>query len=198
MSNGYAGEQLDGQTLYKRQQHLRDCFKYSPAPTIVADHLRLPENIGSVLRLADAGGSQKVIFINDPSDQNLNRVRRTARSCDALVYWEFSSYEDFLSKHVCCLPTLIAIELTSTSTSIFETALPTQCCFLIGNERHGISPTLLKQCQQAIHIPMYGVNGSMNVTHALAIVLFEWRRQSSALQTVSNNLAAPEHINMLS
>lgn len=173
-------------------------FKYSPAPVIVADHLHIPENIGSVLRLADAGGSQKVIFINDPSDQNLNRIRRTARSCDALVNWEFSSYENFLDKYVCCLPTLIAIELTSTSTSIFETVLPTQCCFLIGNERHGVSQRLLEQCQQAIHIPMYGVNGSMNVTHALAIVLFEWRRRFSALQTVSNNHVVPEPVNILS
>jgi len=187
MSNESAGKQLDGQTLYKRQKHLRDSFKYSPAPIIVGDHLHIPENIGSVLRLADAGGSQKVIFINDPNDQSLNRVRRTARSCDVLIDWEFSTYEYFLSKHISCLPTLIAIELTSTSTSIFETTLPTQCCLVIGNERHGVSPTLLEQCKRAVHIPMYGVNGSMNVTHALAIALFEWRRQSSMLQTLSNN-----------
>lgn len=176
---GSAGEQLDGRTLYERQKRLRAAEDYAPAPTIVADGLQIPENIGSVLRLADAGGSKNVIFINDSDDQCLNRVRRTARNCDALIPWEFTTPECFLKHSLSSLPTLIAIELTNRSTNVFETCLPIQCSFAIGNERHGVSSTILDHCQQAVHIPMYGVNGSMNVTHALAIVLFEWRRQHS-------------------
>jgi tRNA G18 (ribose-2'-O)-methylase SpoU len=193
MTCGSAGEQLDGKTLYKKQQHMRDCFKYSPAPIIIADDLHIPENIGSVLRLADAVGSQKVFFITEPNEQSLNRIRRTARSCDALVSWQFVTCDEFLIEHLPQIPKLIAIELTNTSTSIFETNLPTQCCLVIGNERHGVSKTLLEQCQQAVHIPMYGVNGSMNVTHALAISLFEWRRQSMQLNMniLSNKILRP-------
>jgi len=186
MSNKSVGTQLDGQTLYRRQKYLRDTFKYPPAPVIVGDNLRIPENIGSVLRLADAAGSKKVILINNQNDQNLNRIRRTARNCDVLVEWESITYDRFLNDHIPYLPPLIAIEITSASTSIFETALPTQCCLVIGNEKHGISPILLEQCQQAVHIPMFGVNSSINVTHALAIVLFEWRRQS-LLQMLSKS-----------
>lgn len=175
-----AGEQLDGRELYERQKRLRDSSLYSPAPVIVADCLQLPENIGSLLRLADAAGSGKVIFIN-ASDQNFGRIRRTARNCDALVSWEFIHSEDFSNHYAPSLTPLIAVEITNSSRSIFEISLPIQCAFVIGNERYGISSKLLTQCQQAIHVPMYGVNGSMNVTHALAIVLFEWRRQHSVL-----------------
>ncbi|WP_373693577.1 hypothetical protein [Limnofasciculus baicalensis] len=46
---------------------------------------------------------------------------------------------------------------------------------------------MLEHCQQAVQIPMYGVNGSMNVTHALAIVLFEWRIQHSTSPVPSHN-----------
>ena len=181
MLTGSAGEQLDSGILYERQKKLRDSLHYFPAPIIVADGLQIPENIGGVLRLADAGGSKDVIFINNPEDQCLNRIRRTARNCDALIPWKFTTPESFLKEYLSSLPPLIAIELTNLSTSIFETSLPTQCTLVIGNERHGVSATLLEKCQKAVHIPMYGVNGSMNVTHALAIVLFEWRRQHSEL-----------------
>ena len=174
---GSAGEQLDGQQLYERQKKLLTSSTYSPAPMIVADHLSIPENIGSVLRLADAVGSKGVIFINDSGDQNLGRVRRTARSCETVVKWKLKTFVDFLEQDLSGVDPLVAIELTRCSKSIFETILPPDCTFIIGNERHGISAGLLEKCQQAVHIPMYGVNGSMNVTHALAIVLFEWRRQ---------------------
>ena len=184
---GSAGEQLDDRTLYERQKQWLTCEDYDPAPTIVADGLQIPENIGSVLRLADASGSKNVIFINDSDDQCLNRVRRTARNCDALIPWEFTTPESFLKQHLSCLPTLIAIELTNRSTNVFETSLPTECTFAIGNERHGVTPKILEHCQQAVQIPMYGVNGSMNVTHALAIVLFEWRRQHSASPAPSHH-----------
>lgn len=174
-----AGEQLDGRDLYERQKSLRDSSLYSPAPIVVADSLQIPENTGSLLRISDAAGSEKVIFINAPNEQNLGRVHRTARNCDALVSWEFTSLEDFLSRCSSTLPPLIAVELTSSSKNLFEFSFPAQCVLVVGSERHGISSELLSQCQQAVHVPMYGVNGSMNVTHALAIVLFEWRRQHS-------------------
>lgn len=181
MSDKFPGEQLTGQELYNRQKRIRSSSDYSCAPAIVADCLQISENIGSVLRLADAAGSNRVIFISEPDDQNINRVRRTSRNCDALVDWQFSTYEQFESQDMTNLDPLIAVELTTCSKSIFETNLPVRCSFIIGNERHGISSRLLAQCHQAVHIPMYGVNGSMNVTHALAIVLFEWRRQHSTL-----------------
>gem|GEM_PF-282502 len=173
------GEQLDSRVLYERQKTLRARQTYLPGPMIIAAGLQVPENIGSVLRLADAAGSQRVIIINDgdPSHSQ-KRIHRTARNCEVLVKWEFWTPAKFIELNDSFQP-LIAVELTTGSTSIFENTLPDKCAFMIGNERHGIPLLLLAKCQQAVHIPMYGVNGSMNVTHALAVALFEWRRQHS-------------------
>jgi tRNA G18 (ribose-2'-O)-methylase SpoU len=92
------------------------------------------------------------------------------------VAWDVYSAERFLDERETFQP-LIALELTSTSRAIFTTELPADCTFVIGSERHGIPAALLSACDSAIHIPMYGTNGSMNVTHALGVALFEWRRQ---------------------
>lgn len=169
------GEQLDGKELYERQKTLRASQKISPAPVIVAVRLKVSENIGAMLRLADAVGSPHVIFLND-HDYNVRQVHRAARNAESFVKWDVMGLEEFLKGADSFRP-LIALELTTASTDIFTTQLPEHCTFVVGSERHGVPQELLAHCQQAIHIPMFGVNGSMNVTHALAVGLFEWRRQ---------------------
>jgi len=169
------GEQLDGKELYERQKTLRASQKILPAPTIMAVRLKVSENIGAILRLADAVGSPRVIFLND-QDHNIRQVHRAARNAEAFVKWDVMDLEEFL-KDVTSLHPLVALELTTASTDIFSTQLPEHCTFVVGSERHGIPRELLAHCQQAVHIPMFGVNGSMNVTHALAVGLFEWRRR---------------------
>ncbi len=170
------GFQLDSQLLYERQKATR-AAQAQVGPIIVAVGLQVPENIGSVLRLADAAGSAKAIFLDSGASATaLKRIRRMARNADALVKWEFLTVENF-SEQIDSYPPLIALELTTGSTSIFAAALPNPCALVVGSERFGVPETLLAKCQRAVHIPMYGVNGSMNVTHALAIALFEWRRQ---------------------
>lgn len=186
-----SGLQLDGQCLYERQKDLRAQQGYLPAPQIVAAPLHVPENIGSVLRLADAAGSSGVIFLgNTPVDDT--RLQKTARKCESLVAWQVTSLEHFLNACDSLRP-LIALEITSRSQNLFSTILPRTCTFVIGNERHGIPTALLTACDYAIHIPMYGVNGSMNVTHALGIALFEWRRQQLADRAPPNAISLPSN-----
>jgi tRNA G18 (ribose-2'-O)-methylase SpoU len=178
-SRSSAGEQLDNQSLHERQKKFRAENNFLPAPIIIAAGLQVPENLGSVLRLADAAGSQQVIFVSDDDiARSLKQIQRTARNADALIHWEVWAQEKFLQ---CAdsLEPLIAVEVTTASSSIFENELPEKGALIIGNEQHGIPASILAKCQRAIHIPMFGVNGSMNVTHALAIALFEWRRQHS-------------------
>lgn len=170
-----SGTQIEGEVLYERQKALRAQKPFPPAPQIIASQLQVPDNIGSVLRLADAAGSSHVIFISN-TEIDEKRIHKTARSCESFVAWEVYSLERFLHEQAAFQP-LLALEITSQSNTIFSAALPTSCSFVIGNERHGIPVPVLSLCRQALHIPMYGTNGSMNVTHALGIALFEWRRQ---------------------
>ncbi|MEP7200940.1 MAG: TrmH family RNA methyltransferase, partial [Chloroflexota bacterium] len=142
------GEQLDGKVLYERQKQRRATHAITPAPTIVAIGLEVSENIGGVLRLADAAGSPRAIFVSAAA-HDVKRIRRAARHSDALVAWEFCAPDQFTQ----CIPSLqplIALELTTHSTNIFETRLPDQCAIVIGNEQHGIPSPVLGACQQAV------------------------------------------------
>lgn len=171
--------QLEGFELYNKQKQIKQNLENN-TPIIVADNLKTPENIGSILRLSEAVGCQKIIFINEESSTTIkyfNRIRKTATGAEKLVDWEFKTYQELLEQKFLDLYTIVAIEITDKSTNVFNTSLPTNCIFVIGNESYGISENLLKKCDYSVHIPMYGLLGSMNVSHALAIVLYEWKRQ---------------------
>ncbi|MCK5169872.1 MAG: 23S rRNA (guanosine(2251)-2'-O)-methyltransferase RlmB, partial [Bacteroidales bacterium] len=55
--------------------------------------------------------------------------------------------------------------------------LPNKAALIVGNEITGIDSKLLDKCHKIVHIPLLGNNTSMNVSHALAVALFEWQRQ---------------------
>lgn len=166
---------LSSRELYERQKKVRNMELYPAAPDIICCDLNTAENMAAVLRVADAAGSQQVIFLNAQSvSPDRRKIKKISRSSDESICWKFADLQTFKFEKK-----LIAIELTEQSTNVFETQLPSDCAFIIGNERHGVNGDLLQQCEYSVHIPMYGKNGSMNVSHALAIVLYEWRRQHS-------------------
>ncbi len=162
---------IAAQQLYERQKSIRQQSSIH-APDIICCDIKTPENIGSIFRVADAAGSHKIILLNSRDDilehKKIKKISRNSThiACESLPLDQYHSQQS-----------MIAIELTEKSTSVFTCQLPQACAFVIGNERQGVDRNLLQQCEYAVHIPMYGVNGSMNVSHALAIVLYEWHRQ---------------------
>jgi len=174
MTTDNAGTRTDSQTLFDQQQKI----KKTCAPFIVAIDPQTPANVGSIYRLADATASEKIIFVQKTINRfdNNKTVKRVSRDTQASIDTEYWSYEKFNIEYL-SLPELIAIEITSQSKNIFDSSLPKSCSFVVGSERNGIPDNILQKCTAAVHIPMYGNNGSMNVSHALSICLYEWHRQ---------------------
>jgi tRNA G18 (ribose-2'-O)-methylase SpoU len=72
----------------------------------------------------------------------------------------------------------IAIEITDQSIPLHTVARTAwdKVVLIVGDENFGISDGLLKLVSQTAHIPMLGVNSSMNVAQALGIALYEITR----------------------
>ncbi len=174
-----AGDQLDEQQLHRRQQQQNKDRRIRPAPTVVAVGVRTPENLGAVMRGADAAGSERIIFVDTECLPQNKKIARVARNTDRHLQIDYLSMDDFLIR-IPELPPLVAVEITSRSRNLFSSGLPLCCCLVIGAERHGIPAGLLARCSVAVHIPMYGVNSSMNLSHALILALYEWRRRHGA------------------
>ena len=146
-------------------------------PIIVCWKLTNPNNLGSILRLADNMGCTKVLFVDDkPTFKNRN-IKRTAQTSYKAIDWCFCTSKNW-KEHIPEDYKLLAIETAEPSFDLYKTTLPEKSVFFVGNEKVGIDDYLLKECEKSIYIPMKGHNKSMNVSHALTIVLGEWTRQN--------------------
>ncbi|MBU8891350.1 MAG: TrmH family RNA methyltransferase [Bacteroidales bacterium] len=169
--------------MAKRTIHSKYLFKNKSLPEkyclpiIIGYNIKTPENIGNIIRLGDNVGCKEVIIVSDEENMRVSKIKRTASSSFDSISWSFCSIEELQSK----IPAdynWIAIETSSDSLSVFQTKLPQKVAFIVGNEASGIDPKVLDLCSEIVHIPLYGNNTSLNVSHALAAVLFEWQRQN--------------------
>ena len=72
---------------------------------------------------------------------------------------------------------IYGVELCHESVDYKDINYPSPCALVLGNERKGVSEAALQLTQQQIHISMYGMGNSLNVSTAGAIVLAECASQ---------------------
>ena len=166
---------LKSNTLFE-QIRTEDVYQHIPRPVLMADHLLTPDNIGAMIRLADNIGATEICFLGREEEHKLGKVRRAAASSRDNIRWYFSEETD-LRKIVPANKKIVAIETADNATCIYDTELPEDVAFIVGSESHGLSDALLAQCDQVVYIPVPGPTRSLNVSHAAAVVLFEWQRQ---------------------
>lgn len=166
------GYQLTSTELHQRQQKQ---FTDIVAPTVIVVGVSDSVNIGTIFRICEAVKCKQIIFV-DVTDVDVQKVKRASRSTSEVVPFKFVSFEEFTDSIDEFSP-LVAIEITSKSTNVYNAQLPCEGAFVIGGERYGIPDRILQMCTSAVHIPMFGVNSSMNVATSLGIILYEWHRR---------------------
>ncbi len=145
------------------------------APIIIADGLRTPENVGSLIRLAANVGCTTVVLVAS-DDMKESKIRKTACMAWDYVRLERVASADELTKIVPTDYEYVAVETTPDSVDIYTKPLPRKVALVVGSEVHGVSESVLSLCPQRVYIPMTGPDTSMNVSQAAAVALFEWVR----------------------
>ena len=73
--------------------------------------------------------------------------------------------------------TLVGLEQTTGSESLFDFRFPRRTALVVGHERQGITPELLELLDHVVEIPVYGLPFSHNVATAASLALYEYCRQ---------------------
>ena len=76
-----------------------------------------------------------------------------------------------------CGVQVVATALSDRSIPLFKADLSVPTAILMGSEEDGISDNLLEQADFATKIPMVGKIGSLNVSVATGVILYEAVRQ---------------------
>lgn len=160
--------------------HYNSKFDQQTFPiTLVCDNVTNTPNIGSLFRIADAFGIEKLILCG--KNINLGRkIAKTSRATEKFVNYQievsaFDVVEILKSQNY----QIIALEITESSTPIhhLQFSNKTPIALIIGDENFGVSESILKASDQVIHINMFGQNSSMNVVQATNIALYEITKQ---------------------
>lgn len=163
--------------MSKQLSHKDIGFQKKQFPIILLlDNVTGEANIGSLFRLSDAFGIEKIIFGGTRPNLNSNRLKRTARNTHNTVDFEFvDNTPELLQKLKEQNYSIISLEITSNSLPIrdFKTSNSDKIILVAGNERHGISREVLEMCDLAYHIEMFGENSSMNVAQSVGIAFYE-------------------------
>jgi len=147
---------------------------------LVLPDLEGPLNVGSVFRIADALGVERVYLTGRSATPPDPKIRRTSRSTEKSVAYEYrDDVRSLLDELRGEGYAIVSLELTSGSTDIRRHDWPPdgRVALILGSENHGVSQELLDASDHTVHIPMAGQNSSMNVAMACAIALFELLRE---------------------
>lgn len=145
---------------------------------IVAQALRDPGNIGTILRTGDAAGAGGLILIDDSADPfSVEAVRASMGALFTLAI-ATARWGEFLTWLRSGKGQLVGTSLKATR-DYLEAEYRQPCFLLIGNEQQGLPAAYEAECDLLVKIPMAGRADSLNAAIAAAVMAFainaSWR-----------------------
>ena len=151
-------------------------------------------NIGGLFRLADALAVEKMYLVGETETPPNSRIKKASIGTYKVVPWEYKTttkeaiesitynmeritYKDIKKNkntlHVTRCPLyVVAVEQHKNSIPYNKASYHFPLALIFGNESFGVKEETLKLVHQIVEIPMYGINRSLNVIVAAAIVGF--------------------------
>ena len=141
---------------------------------LVVDNVLDTYNIGSFFRLADALGASKIYLCGPVVTPPNLKIHRASIGTWKWIPWEhFNEVGDCLQKLKDDGYQIVACEQGKNSVNYQKAKYKFPLAIVAGSEMNGIGESTLKMCDQTIEIPMYGINISLNVLVATAIIAFD-------------------------
>jgi tRNA G18 (ribose-2'-O)-methylase SpoU len=139
---------------------------------VLADNVDKANNMGGVLRAADAFLAEKVLSNRSEPDfggamgaEHWQPVEWNVDLQTAITRYRDGGY------------VAVALEQRPGATSISQFCFPPRVALAIGSEMFGVSDEIMSLVDHIVYIPQAGLIKSLNVTTATAIALYEYSRQ---------------------
>lgn len=145
-------------------------------------------NIGGLFRLADALAIKKMYLVGETETPPNSRIKKASIGTYKVVPWEYkkttkeaiADLKKTLRKeeknkklHVSSFMfQVIAVEQHPRSIEYTKAKYQFPLVLIFGNESYGVKKETLTLVDQIVEIPMYGINKSLNVIVAAAIVSY--------------------------
>jgi TrmH family RNA methyltransferase len=139
---------------------------------LVAQALRDPGNLGTMLRTGDAVGAGGLILIDDCADPFSVEAVRASMGAIFTQRLAQARWEEFLPWLRSGAGQLVAASLRD-PTDYREAVYQAPCFLLVGNESQGLPAAYEDECDLRVTIPMRGRADSLNAAVAGAVLAYE-------------------------
>lgn len=165
--------------VYKQRSTELAAIDRSTAPLwLVAQALRDPGNIGTMLRTGDAVGAGGLILLDDCADPFSVEAVRASMGAIFTQAVATARWEEFLPWLRTGPGQLVGTSLNS-DTDYRDARYEQPCFLLIGNESQGLPADYEAACDALVKIPMAGRADSLNAAVAAAVMAYQvkasWR-----------------------
>ncbi|MBE7536522.1 MAG: RNA methyltransferase [Anaerolineales bacterium] len=168
-------------------------LRFSPLPLagdlnfiLIADRIRDPGNLGTLLRSAAATGAQAVLIPPETTDAFAPKVLRSGMGAHFRLPIRETSWEEIERT---CKSTNVRVFLADMGgRSCWEVDLRQPLALIVGGEAEGASAQARKLAEERIGIPMAGNVESLNAGVAGSILMFEAVRQRRCTPQESTRL----------
>ncbi len=147
---------------------------------LVAQCLRDPGNIGTILRTGDATGAGGLILIDDSADPYSVEAVRASMGAIFTQGVATATWEEFLPWLRSGAGQLVGTSLNTTH-DYLDVRYEQPCFVLIGNESQGLPADYEAACDLLVKMPMLGRADSLNAAVAAAVMAYavraSWRNR---------------------
>ena len=145
---------------------------------LVLPNIRSAHNVGAMFRTADGAGVDKLYLTGFTPAPPHPKVDKVSLGAEKWVPSEhYKNTVPLLKKLKKLGYTIVALEQTKKSANIYEWKSKFPLALVVGNEKTGVTPNILKHCDAAIHLPMRGKKKSLNVSIAAGVAIYQLAEQ---------------------
>lgn len=149
----------------------------APLTLLLLDGVTDPRNLGACLRVADGAGAQAVIAPKDHAcaltEAAIQTASGAAESVPYIMVTNLARAMDAIrDRDIRLLGTD-----DSAPASLYDETLSESVAWVLGAEGRGMRRLTRERCDALVRIPMAGTVGSLNVSVAAGVVLYETLRQ---------------------
>jgi 23S rRNA (guanosine2251-2'-O)-methyltransferase len=149
-----------------------------PAFLLLLDHVQDPQNVGSLLRTAEAAGVHGVVLAERrAAGVTPAVVRASAGAAEQMRVAQVTNLVQAMTSLKAQGVWLAGLDPSPDSVLYTEAGLSGPLGLVVGSEGQGLARLVRKTCDFLVRLPMYGQVASLNAAVAGGIALYEARRQ---------------------
>ncbi len=146
---------------------------------LLLDQLSDVRNFGAIIRTAECTGVDGIIIQKKgAAPVTADTIKTSAGAAFKVPIAKVDHIKDAVF-YLQASDIKIIAATEKTETSIYDVSFKESCAIIMGSEDVGISPSILKIVDEKAKLPMLGEIGSLNVSVACGVFLYEVVRQRS-------------------